>query len=299
MNPILKYLSGDTRRLGVVLETRNDSDAIPEDLDIFFDVPYTGASGNSLHADIYRQKNKSHLPVIIMIHGGGLFLGETRSSRPIAEYYARQGYLTAVISYRLLQEANGIFIISDVLCGYDFVFEHIGEYGGDCSNVFVTGESAGAFLAIMANAVSNSKKLSETLELKPSELKTRAMAFFSGMIYTNRLDFLGLIYRHDLYGDKTKNRAFLKLINPEENEIMNKMPPILMSTSDGDFLKKYSFDYDLALRRNNKMTELVYYPDKDLVHAFPIVSYSREQSREVHRKVIEFFNRNLAWCDDL
>ena len=31
MNPILKYLSGDTRRMGIVLETRDDSKKTSED----------------------------------------------------------------------------------------------------------------------------------------------------------------------------------------------------------------------------------------------------------------------------
>ncbi len=292
MNLILKYLSGDTRRLGVVLQTRDDSEAVPDDLDIFFGVSYTGKDNNPLHADIYRQKNKSDLPVIIMIHGGGLFLGETLSSRPVAEYYSRQGYLTVAISYRLLQETDGISIISDILSGFSFILEHIIEFGGDPEKVFVTGESAGAYLAIMANAVSSSKKMAEALELRSSGLKIQAMAFFSGMFYTNRFDSLGLVYRHDLYGNKTKDKKFLKLIDPEGSEILDNMPPVIMSTSEGDFLKKYTLDYDKALRRNDKKSELLYYPNKDLIHAFPIVSYSEKESKEVHQKVIEFFDHH-------
>ena len=294
MNPILKYFSGDTRRMGVVLETRDDSEMIAEDLDVFFDVSYNGKDDNPLHVDIYRQKDKNDLPVIIMIHGGGLFLGETRSSKPIAEYYARQGFLTAVASYRLLQEADGISIISDIISAYNFIYEHISEYGGDPTKVFVTGESAGAFLGIMATASSGSVKLAEVLELEPSKLKVSAMAFFSGMIYTNRFDPLGLVYRHDLYGNKTRTKGFFKLIDPERSEIMNNLPPLLMTTSDGDFLKKYTFDYEKALRRNGRKPVLLYYPDKTLIHAFPIVAPSKEQSREVHEKVIVFFKQYLV-----
>ena len=292
MNPILKYLSGDPCRMGIILEKRDENETVPADLDIFFDVPYTGKDANPLHADIYRQKNRNQLPVIIMIHGGGLYLGKTRSSKPIGEFYARHGYLTAIISYRLLQETDGISIISDIIAGYNYVYEHISEYGGDPEKVFVTGESAGAFLAIMATAASGSQKLATTLELEPPKLKISALAFFSGMIYTNRFDPMGLVYRHDLYGNKARSKDFLKLIDPEESEIADNLPPLMLTSSKGDFLKNYTLRYEKFLRLYGKNPLLLYYPDKDLLHAFPIVSFSRKESKEVHAEVIDFFNQH-------
>ena len=280
--------------MGIVQEKRNDNKEIPDNLDIFFDVSYKGMDGNPLHADIYRKKKANNLPVIIMVHGGGLFLGETRSSRPIAEYYASEGYLVAVISYRLLQESDGISIISDVLAGYNFVYNHIEEFGGDPQKIFVTGESAGAFLAIMANSLSASSRLAEALELEASKLKITAMALFSGMIYTNRFDRVGLVYRKDLYGNKIWKKGFRKLIDPEGDEILNNMPPLLMSTSAGDFLQKYTLDYKKVLSRRDKTSVLINYPDKNLVHAFPIVEPSKEESKEVHRRVIAFFNQYVG-----
>ena len=280
--------------MGIVQEKRNDNKEIPDNLDIFFDVSYKGMDGNPLHADIYRKKKANNLPVIIMVHGGGLFLGETRSSRPIAEYYASEGYLVAVISYRLLQESDGISIISDVLAGYNFVYNHIEEFGGDPQKIFVTGESAGAFLAIMANSLSASSRLAEALELEASKLKITAMALFSGMIYTNRFDRVGLVYRKDLYGNKIWKKGFRKLIDPEGDEILNNMPPLLMSTSAGDFLQKYTLDYKKVLSRRDKTSVLINYPDKNLVHAFPIVEPSKEESKEVHHQVIAFFNQYVG-----
>ena len=37
----------------------------------------------------------------------------------------------------------------------------------------------------------------------------------SGMIYTNRFDSFGLIYRKGLYGDKIRKKGFRILIDPE------------------------------------------------------------------------------------
>ena len=79
--------------MGIVQEKRNDNKEIPDDLDIFFDVSYKGRDGNPLHADIYRKKKTNNLPVIIMVHGGGLFLGETRSSRPMNLAVIRRRFL--------------------------------------------------------------------------------------------------------------------------------------------------------------------------------------------------------------
>ena len=71
-------------------------------------------------------------------------------------------------------------------------------------------------------------RLAEALELEASKLKITAMALFSGMIYTNRFDRVGLVYRKDLYGNKIWKKGFRKLIDPEGDEILNNMPPLLM-----------------------------------------------------------------------
>lgn len=39
---------------------------------------------------------------------------------------------------------------------------------------------------------------------------------------------------------------------------------------------------------------LLYYPAKDLVHVFPVVAPSKAESREVHRKVIAFFDQYVG-----
>ena len=72
------------------------------------------------------------------------------------------------------------------------------------------------------------------------------------------------------------------------------MPPLLLSTSAGDFLKNYTFAYEKALSRKDKTAVLLYYPAKDLVHVFPVVAPSKEESREVHRKVFAFFDQYVG-----
>ena len=266
---------------------------VPDDLIEEFNVPYQGRDGNTLYADIYRKKETSgeKLPVLINVHGGGLFAGRTVMERPSAEAFAREGYLVFVPSYRLFREADACGEISDICAAFDFAGRELGSRGGDPDRVFVIAESAGAFLTEYAVAMKKSQKLREKIGYEASQTGIKAIAFVSGMFYTAGKDLFGRVYPPDIYGDRCRDEEFMALMDPENEEVIKNLPPSILTTSRNDFLRGYTIRYAEAMKKAGVPNRLVYYAEKnkDLVHAFVTLWPDLPESRNAMSKIDDWF----------
>ncbi len=82
---------------------------------------------------------------IIWFHGGGL----TGGQKFIPEALREKGYCIVAPNYRLHPKVSAVEAIRDAAAAIAWVFNHISGYGGDTSLVFVSGHSAGGYLAAM------------------------------------------------------------------------------------------------------------------------------------------------------
>ncbi len=266
---------------------------VPGDIDEFLDKPFNGAGGAPLQVDIFRPKGQTGpLPVAVVLHGGGLVVGTRKLSKRFSENLAMKGYLVFTPEYRLAKETDAISEIGDVYESLSYVSEHLSEYGGDRNRVAVISESAGSFLGVYAVASLNSQVLRDTFGFGTSDLKVSALVCFSGMFYTLRRDAIGIAYAPSIYGDRRKDPSFRQLMDPGCPEVMNNLPPVFLTSSDADFLKRYTTDYCAALRKAGHLCELLYYKDnKELTHAFPPLKTDLPESREVMEKMVAWIGQ--------
>src|SRR4051794_12278574 len=123
-------------------------------------------SGASLKLDLYQPKGDeaTKRPVVILAHGGGFTAGD-KSSGPapvLAKEFAKKGFLTASINYRLngpstgCTGANGVTpdcyaaaidAIHDGQAAVRFFRANAKQYGVDKKRIAMGGESAGAILS--------------------------------------------------------------------------------------------------------------------------------------------------------
>lgn len=147
-------------------------------VDSIVDIPYGNAPdyrGNNqvLYFDFYEPQHDDAVkrPLLIYAHGGG-FTGGTRkwpSIKKICEKMAARGYAVASISYRLTPGFH-IFqsdddrramtdAMHDMRAAIRFFKANHATYRIDTSNIFITGESAGAVTAMMAGYVDKQQEL--------------------------------------------------------------------------------------------------------------------------------------------
>ncbi len=95
--------------------------------------------------DLYYPNALRKLPVIIWFHGGGLEGGD----KSIPERLKNQGLLVVSPNYRLYPKVRKPSFIEDAAAAVAWVFKNIERYGGDPDQIFVSGHSAGGYLANM------------------------------------------------------------------------------------------------------------------------------------------------------
>ena len=293
MNPLLQFAVRELDAKCAAVEAESETGhQIPEGVEEFMDVPYPGAEGCPLAVDIFRPKDPGPqpLPTVIMVHGGGLVVGTRKLSRTFCENLAGRGFLVFAPEYRRIPEADALEEIGDIFAALAFVSEALEEYGGDADCVAVASESAGSFLSIYAVAAAASPILREVFGLPPAlPLRLRALACFSGLYYTAQRDAVGLLYAGNIYGERKKDEAFMRLMDPEWPEVMDSLPPVFLVGSDADFLRGYTKSFAEALHRAEHPCELVYYTDnRALTHAFPALKPDLPESRDVLDKLVDW-----------
>ncbi|WP_125721512.1 alpha/beta hydrolase [Flavobacterium ustbae] len=95
--------------------------------------------------DIYYPKNKTGFATIVWFHGGGL----TGGSKEIPEALKNKGFAIIGVNYRLSPKVKAAKCIEDAAAAVAWAFNNITNYGGDKSQIFVSGHSAGAYLSLM------------------------------------------------------------------------------------------------------------------------------------------------------
>lgn len=96
--------------------------------------------------DIYYPIGIKNFSTIIWFHGGGL----TEGSKYIPDALKDKGYCIVAVGYRLSPKVKAKTCIEDAAAAIAWVHKNIGTYGGDTSLIFVSGHSAGGYLAMMS-----------------------------------------------------------------------------------------------------------------------------------------------------
>jgi len=95
--------------------------------------------------DVYCPPSKHLLPVVIWFHGGGL----TSGKKYIPSALKEQGVCVVAPNYRLFPKVKSPTYIEDAAAAVAWTFKNIKNYGGNKSQIFLSGHSAGGYLASM------------------------------------------------------------------------------------------------------------------------------------------------------
>ena len=127
--------------------------------------------------DVYYPTDKKDFQTLIWYHGGGL----TGGRNEIPETLKNNGFAIVGVGYRLSPEVTVAECIEDAAAAAAWVVNHISEYGGDKSSIFVSGHSAGGYLTSM---IGLDKKYMAKYNMDPDEVFA-ALIPFSGQAITH------------------------------------------------------------------------------------------------------------------
>ncbi len=117
--------------------------------DVKRDFPYANPAHERQVLDVYSLPDAKNLPVVFWIHGGGWQTGDKANVQIKPQAFMDKGFVFVSTNYRLWPSVDMATIVRDIAKSIRWVHDHIAEYGGDPSRLFIMGHSAGAQLAAL------------------------------------------------------------------------------------------------------------------------------------------------------
>ena len=248
---------------------------------------------NKFHLmDIYQPyNNEKILPIIINIHGGGFLLGKKEVNKLYCAELAQKGYIVFCVEYPLSPKAKIIDILNDLIIAINKINEIAKDYNGDNNNLYLTGDSAGAYLCVYLSALKNNPNLNHLLKIENKIIPSiKGLGLISGMFYTNKFDQIGVFVPKLIYGKNYKKNYNSAYYNIENKEIISYLSPCFLVTNKGDFLRHYSVNFSKTLAKHNIKYKLLNINSKKMLpHAFVAMLPETEEAKIANNEMIEFF----------
>jgi acetyl esterase/lipase len=124
-------------------------DLFNADVAIERDVRYRDGGDPRHLLDIYAPTGASDLPVALYFYGGGWRSGDKRLFEHLGRALALRGIVLVAVNYRLTPSVVHPAHADDCAAAVAWTHANIAGYGGDPSEIFLIGHSAGAHLAAL------------------------------------------------------------------------------------------------------------------------------------------------------
>ena len=280
---------GDKKRLKKQVQDLSD-------LIIFRDLPYIDDGERGHLFDLYRLPSADeNAPVLINIHGGGLFASYKEVNVNFNYEWARMGYRVVSISYRRIPETTLWHQINDVLAALRYLKANAASLGLNLNRCYLTGDSAGALLSLFALSISRSVPLQKEFGITGAGFDFRAAGFISIMLDTQRSDLMSAI-NSVVTDNNDRGKPYEQyLLNPSLLLEEATPAPLFAVTSDEDLIRKDTLKLDQLLNERGMAHELLNFPtggENKLIHVFSVQYPMYAESREVFEKMDAFFKMN-------
>lgn len=284
---VWRYLfeSGDKKRLAKQVQDLSD-------LQIRRDIAYVPDGDQGHLFDIYELPDlPADAPVVVNIHGGGLFASYKEVNANFNYEWARLGYRTVSISYRRIPETTLWHQVDDVMAAVRYLAAHADELGLNLDRCYLTGDSAGALLALFVLTLSGSPQLRTDFGIAETGVTFRAAGLVSIMLDTQRKDLMRAI-SNVVCGKEDAGRPYEPFLRSPSLLMVAPLPPVLLVTSEEDLIRKDSLKLDGLLTAagvEHKLLDFAKGAERQLIHVFSVSYPMYPESKQVFAQMNAFF----------
>ena len=289
---IWRYIfeSGDARRLA-----KQEQDL--SDLHIIRDLPYHEDGDRGHLFDIYELPELPvDAPVLINIHGGGLFASYKEVNVNFNYEWARLGYRVVSLSYRRIPETTLLHQIDDVMAALRHLKANAEKLRLNLDRCVLTGDSAGALLSLFAMSLNESDKLQRDFGIAGAGFPFRAAGLVSIMLDTQRRDLMRAI-SSVITDNNDRGKPYESYLHDPASLLdAAKLPPLFLVTSAEDLIGKDTQKFDRLLSEKSFPHTLLNFPkgtERKLPHVFSVMYPMYPESREVFTKMCAYFREVL------
>ncbi len=279
----------------------------PDGVDALTDIPYLpdGDSVRGHRLDLYLPhdavlRGGRTTPVFIDVHGGAFCYGSKELNRNFAAHLCALGFGVVGLNYRVAPQTDLKGQLADIQSALQWVKTHLEEHPLDPSAVFLTGDSAGAALALLTLAIESSPDAAHAFGVR----KASGLGFSGGVLVSGVYD----LSRNGAPGTG-RHRAYTSLkgtvgedffaglddaqrwLTPQGLVKSTNLPPLMLTTSSDDFLESETLDLAAALARRHSDFEVHDWKTarhQTLGHVFPVCLTWIEESRRALELMRDF-----------
>jgi len=245
-------------------------------------IPGTEYSDSRDHLDIHMPLGAKDTPVLVYFHGGALMFGDKHFGDPVAQRLVPLGLAVVSANYRLSPGVKHPSHAQDAAAAVAWTMQHISEYGGDPSRIYVAGHSAGAYLAALLAV--------DATYLARYEIGSDAIA---GAVLISPF----------LYVEETAKDRPKDVWGPEPDDwlaasvtphIAAGKPPMLLLYADGDeaWRKDQNIRFTEAMRQSgNADTSAIELPNRD--HS-SLISEINDSDDQIGEQILEFIGKTTS-----
>ena len=226
-------------------------------------ITYLTASGTELKLDFYRPAQApGPLPTAIYFHGGG-YRVESKKEASVLNVlpYVQMGWNAVNVEYRPSGVALAPAAVEDARCALRWVIQNAKQYNVDTNRVIVTGQSAGAHLALITGMLPESAGFDRNCP-GTEPLKVAAIVSWYGVFdFTTLVDDPVRTYAITWIGGQTNRKEIAARVSPM-TYVRAGLPPTIAIHGDADPTVPYEQEVREidALKKAGVPAELVTIP---------------------------------------
>lgn len=253
-------------------------------------ITYLTANSYEAKLDVYRRREMTAPNrTLIYIHGGGWTGGTKEQSSLTFLPFLQMGWNVVNVEYRLARVSQAPAAVEDCLCALRWVIRNAKQYNIDTSRLVITGNSAGAHLALTSAMVPATAGLDRQCP-GTEELKVAAVINWYGI--TDVVDLLDgpnmKVYAVTWLGALTNRDEIAKRVSPL-TYVRSGLPPIITIHGDADPTVPYTHGVRLkdALEKARVPNRLVTVPGG--LHG----GFSQPEMVRIYNDIREFLSAHL------
>jgi acetyl esterase/lipase len=99
--------------------------------------------------DIYAPDSAKSAPVLVFFYGGRWSFGKKEQYAFAALPFVQKGYIVVIPDYAKYPDVKFPEFVKDGAKAVSWVYDHIGQYGGNAKNLYISGHSSGAHIGAL------------------------------------------------------------------------------------------------------------------------------------------------------
>lgn len=267
-----------------------------------YDLPYVGDGQHVRMTDLFLPKSRRQKrPVILHVHGGAWSAGSRVYTRGFCAGLACADFAVLTVDYTPAENADLPRQVRDLIAAMRWVRTNASVYGLDPDTVFLTGDSSGAHLAMLAYIVGRNSTLRLLYNANEAPITAKGFGLISPVtdlrFVTDSVLPAERALRRKLFGEAYTDSPYrycssiADVLRPEMD-----LPPVYLVSSEDDFFRTQSADLHHVLNRRDVENHFRFcssVPAQPLVHGFPVLDPVRPESRMVTDEMTAFFRAQM------